>query len=228
MPNQQIHNLYIFLDEGGDFNFSEKGTRFFTLTSVTMMRPFNMANDLDELKYDFIEQGIEIESFHASEDKQIVRDRVFEIIQRNLDKIQIDTLIVEKRKTGPALRDPVKFYPRMLGYLLRYLLNRGFFGSLKIEDLSAVFVITDSIPLKKKRHAIEKAIKPILKEVIPNTRWKVAHHSSKSSMELQVADYCNWAIYRKYAGGDTRSYDLIRSAISSEFNIFEVGTTYYY
>ena len=34
---------YIFLDEGGNFDFSPKGTRFFTLTSVTKARPFQVA-----------------------------------------------------------------------------------------------------------------------------------------------------------------------------------------
>jgi hypothetical protein len=51
----------------------------------------------------------------------------------------------------------------------------------------------------------------------------VLHHASKSNLELQVADYCNWAIYRKWTNGDVRSYDIIKDAIRGEFDISETG-----
>ena len=54
------HALYIFLDEGGDFNFSSTGTRYFTISSVTEVRPFNVSRALDSLKYDLMEQGVSI------------------------------------------------------------------------------------------------------------------------------------------------------------------------
>ena len=100
MPSQY---LYLFLDEAGDFNFSLTGTRFFTLTTVTNMRPFPWDAPLISLKYDFIEVGLDIEYFRAAEDRQAVRDQVFTIVADNLTHLRIDSLIVEKRKTGPAL-----------------------------------------------------------------------------------------------------------------------------
>jgi hypothetical protein len=75
------HYRYILLDEGGNFDFSPKGTRFFTLTSVTKVRPFQIAPVLDHLKYDLIETGLDLEYFHASEDRQPVRDQVFTAIR---------------------------------------------------------------------------------------------------------------------------------------------------
>ena len=59
-------------------------------------------------------------------------------------------------------------------------------------------------------------------------RYQVLLHDSKSNVDLQIADYCNWAIYRKWSRGDERSYNLIRTAIRSEFDIFRSGSTYYY
>jgi hypothetical protein len=102
---------YIFLDEAGNLAFSSNGTRFFVLGALMMGRPSRLYADLAHLKYELIEQGINIEHFHAAEDSQFVRDRVFEIIQRNLKDMRFDTLIVEKRKTGPALQHEEKFYP---------------------------------------------------------------------------------------------------------------------
>jgi len=198
------------------------------MTSVAMTRPFRMASPLDELKYDLIEFGLNIEYFHAAEDRQPVRDRVFSVIQEHSEDIQIDTLIVEKRKTGPALRDEVQFYPRMIGYLLQYPLERKILGNYRVEDLEEIVVITDSIPVKKKRKVIEKSVKLTLKNILPNTRTKVMHHAAKSSFELQIADYCNWAVFRKWERKDERSYALIKERIRSEFDIFRMGTILYY
>lgn len=218
------HSLYIFLDEGGDFNFSPTGTKFFTITSVAKVRPFLVSRALHSLKYDLMEEGFDVETFHASEDKQKTRDRVFAIIQANLETPVIDSLVVEKRKTGPALQVPAKFYPRMMGYLLKYVLERA-----NMRGISEVIIVTDSIPLQKKRKAIEKAIKLTLRAELPEgIPFRVLHHASKSSFGLQIADYCNWAIYRRWQRDDTRSYDLIKHGIRSEFDIFRNGEKIYY
>jgi len=216
--------LYVFLDEGGDFNFSTTGTRFFTLTTITTTRPFPWDTPLLSLKFDLIEVGLDIEYFHASEDRQAVRDQVFTIIGGNLSKLHIDSLIIEKRKTGPALQVLEKFYPRMIGYLLRYILDPD-----NLRNIAEVIVITDSIPVSKKREAIEKAVKQALSNMLPSgMRYSILHHASKSCVGLQIADYCNWAIFRKWEREDLRSYELISSGIRSEFDIFKSGTRYYY
>lgn len=223
-PQQHSQYLYIFLDEGGNFDFSPSGTNFFTLTSITKTRPFQLAPILDALKYDLIETGLDIEYFHAAEDRQPVRDKVFASIQQFINSFRIDSLIVEKKKTGPALREDTQFYPRMIGYILEYVLK-----SKTAQSCDEVIVITDSIPIRKKREAVEKAIKKTLKQKLPKTsKYRVLHHASKSTFGLQVADYCNWAIFRKWEKGDTRSYDLIKGRVFSEYDIFQKGSRLYY
>ena len=216
--------LYIFLDEAGNLDFSVKGTKYFQLAALTKERPFNAYKELTELKYDLVELGTHLEYFHASENAQPVRNRVFEIIQRNLEGVQIDALIVEKRKTGPALQPVERFYPQMLGYLLRYILGQYDLGRFK-----EVIVITDALPLKKKKEAIEKAIRQTLAHMLPaNARYRVLHHESKSNLDLQIADYCNWALFRKWKDNDLRSYQVIAPAVRSEFDIFTTGSNFYY
>ena len=68
--NKQFDYLYLFIDEAGDLNFSRTGTKYFTLTAVTRTRPFEWENQVASLKYDLIEFGLDIEYFHASEDRQ--------------------------------------------------------------------------------------------------------------------------------------------------------------
>jgi hypothetical protein len=216
--------LYIFLDEGGNLDFSGSGTKYFTLTSLSKERPFEAYKAMNELKYDLIECETEIEYFHASEDRQAVRNEVFEIINTHLDQTRLDSLIVEKIKTGPALQAEEKFYPRMLGYLLKYVVN-----GYDLTMLEKVIVFTDSIPVQRKRKAIQKAIKIFLANVLPaGVTYGIYHHASKSNFDLQIADYCNWAVYRKWESGDARSYDIIRRVVRSEFDIFQKGTKYYY
>lgn len=216
--------LYIFLDEAGDFAFSEKGTRYFMVGSITAERPFPTYPDLTELKYSLAEQGTDLEYFHASENAQAVRDQVFAIIQRHLDGIRIDTTIVEKRKTGPALQVPEKFYPKMLGYHLDFILRQ-----YRLSKFNRVLVYTDRIPVQKNREAVKKAVKQTLAKALPEgIAFQMLHHDSKSNFQLQVADYCTWAVYRKWAKQDERSYRLIAQAVRSEFDIFRTGTRFYY
>ena len=224
MSSGTLQVAYLFLDEGGNFDFSAKGTRFFTMTSVLKFRPFETSTRLAALRYDLIETGLNIEYFHASEDRQAVRDKVFDILCRDLERLEVDSIIVEKPKTGPALQSPNQFYPRMLGFLLSYVLKR-----VSFKDVAEVIVITDQLPIQKKRKAVEKAIKHTLKEMLPgDVQYRLLHHSSKSSSGLQIADYFNWAIFRAWERGDRRSLERIESVVKSQFEIFRSGTTYYY
>jgi hypothetical protein len=54
------------------------------------------------------------------------------------------------------------------------------------------------------------------------------HHDSKSNMDLQIADYCTWAVYRKWSLNDTRSYRLVSAAVKSENDLFQTETRLYY
>ena len=87
--------LYVFLDEGGDLKFADQGSRFFTMSAVSKERPFTIEPTLLDLKYDLIEFGMNIEYFHASEDRQPVGDRVFDRIMRTPDQLRVDTIVAE-------------------------------------------------------------------------------------------------------------------------------------
>lgn len=215
---------YLFLDEGGNFDFSPTGTRYFVMSSVAMRRPFPAHGPLDDFKHDCLEYGLDTAYFHCADDNTHVRRKVFDLIARHLDSLCIDSLIVEKAKTGPALRADEAFYPKMLGYLLRHVVEREV-----VNDVEELIVITDTIPVQKKRKAGEKAIKTVLAAMLPEgVRYRILHHASRSHYGLQVADYCNWAVFRKWQRGETEYYDRLKPALRSEFDIFRTGVTYYY
>jgi hypothetical protein len=217
--------LYIFLDESGDLNFARNGSRYFLLTSVTKERPFEAFKALHDLRYDLVERATEVdEYFHATEDRQEVRDCVFKVILNHLAGITIDSLIVEKAKTGPALREVDRFYPEMLGYLLRHVIRES-----NVKGYDEVLVFIASLHEGQKRKAMEKAVKSTLARMLPKgLRYRIVHQSAKANFDIQIADYCTWAICKKWKDNELRLYKVIEPAIRSEFDIFQRGRIRYY
>lgn len=206
--NVELSPLYLFLDEGGNLDFTSSGTKFFTLTSVTTIRPFNYVSQLDTLKHDLLESKIDLTHFHATDDRQAVRNQFFNILQQQ--SFSIDSIIIEKSKV--ELNDILKFYFYALEHLFQIITK-----NLATELNREVIVITDSLPIQKKRKAFEKSIKMALANM--PIKFHILHHPSKTNFGLQIADYCNWAIYRKWAGNDLRSYELIKDKIRTEIEI---------
>jgi len=212
--------LYVFLDEGGNLDFSANGTRYFTLTGVTKERSFEMYGPLTELKYDLLERGIDLEYFHASEDNKAVRAQVFAIIAAHLETLRIDSMIVDKKCVHSKWRPEVRFYPQLIGRFLGHLLQD--LGSPTMREL---LVITDQIPTAHRRHAVVKAIKMVLSKALPDgTAYRIFHHDSKSNFDLQIADYCNWALFRKWERGEQDYYQSIKRSIRIEAQaLFDEG-----
>ena len=167
---------------------------------------------------------MDIQYFHASENKQAVRNKVFDIIENDMGRFIVDSVIVEKRKTGYALQESRLFYPKMLGYLLKHVVRQ-----LDFKEVSEIIVITDRLPVSKNYKNFAKSVKMTLKEMLPeDVSYKILHHDSKSASGLQIADYFNWAIFRKWERDDMRSFNIVKKAIRSQFDIFKTGVRYYY
>ena len=208
---------YIFLDESGNFDFSARGSRYFLLTSVSMKRPFLAARTMDEYKHDCLEYGLNLEYFHCYRDGRDIRRRVFDLISSHLDVMNIDCLVIEKARTDPALREDRRFYPELLSHLLKLVLPI----ELETDGVEKVIVITDTIPVNKKRKAAEKAVRTALHSVLPpRMKYHILHHQSRSHYGLQVADYCCWAIFRKWQTGERAWYDHIKPAVRNELELF--------
>ena len=210
---------YVFLDESGNFDFTATGTRYFVLTGVGMIRPFPAFESLDNYRYDCLEAGADIEYFHCYNDRKAIRNTVFDLIASHLDGMHIDCLVVEKAEVSPTTRDDTRFYPVMLGYLLSMVMPI----ELAARDAESIVVVTDTIPVNKKRRAIERAVRTTLSRMLPNVKYRVLHHQSRSHYGLQTADYCCWAVLRKWERGDSTWYDRIKPAIRNEFRITADG-----
>lgn len=227
-PNREAgsdeHCAYIFLDESGNLDFNPSGTRYFVMTSVSLVRPFPWVAKLDNLKYDWIEFGQALEGFHCTYDKWSVRRDVFDIIASDLDAIVIDYLIVDKPKTAPEYQDASKFYSYMLEHLLRHVVT-----SEPCARSEKIIVITDTLPLKRKRQLTERKIRRAFTAMAPpGRRFSILHHDSRSHYGLQVADYCSWAQYRALQQGDSTYFDEIASAVRNKLEIYRSVESRFY
>ena len=227
-----MRTLFIFIDESGNFDFSPNGTKYFVLSAVSTLNPLGKEK-LEEIKYDLIKNGNDLEYFHAAEDKQSVRDLVYSFIE-NMKDIEIDSVIVQKNKTNPSLYISEKkkkskkggmLYTIALRTLLQYIFRR-YNNSVKVDQ---VVIVLSSIFDVNKRELIKKTIKIYLKQIFSNPFY-LYFHENRSDKNTQITDYCCWAIYRKWTDGEIRPYNAVKKGnkIKSEFDIFKAGQTIYY
>lgn len=214
--------LYIFIDESGDYDFKPGRSKYLIWGATTIIdNPYLLYTPLSQLKHGLNTNGINTERFHASEENQCIRDKVFNVLSDPKIQFENDFVIVEKRKTNPSIRDPKILYPKMADYLLEYIFNRN-------ASVDKIIIFTDTLPIRKKREAIEKALKRNIKRFVGNKEFHIYHHSSQSNFGLQAIDYCVWALFRKWERNDLRSYIRIQTKVKNEFDIFRWGTTVYY
>lgn len=190
--------VYLFLDEAGNFDFTEKGTRYFIMTCVVARRPLALNDPLTDLRYDLIERGFSLEKLHASEDRPAVREEVYGRIVERAESISAYSAMVDKRELPKELRREDVLYAGVFEQLTNEIAAREV-----DERTKMVVVTTDSLPKQAKRRHVEKPLKDYMKRHFQERGipYMLMHHQSCSSVYLQVADYLCWAVHRQYAHG---------------------------
>jgi hypothetical protein len=218
-----MSRVYIFADEAGDFTFSrhQRASRYFVVCTVTL-ESCDIGHDLMLLRRDLCWSDLSLgDYFHATEDKQAVRDEVFDLI-RGTDGIKIQATIMEKSKVQRQLRtSDSRFYKYGWLYQFKY----GVCG--KLAKCDEVLITAASIGTKRRRNVFKAAVNDVIQQTVTKT-WRTAFFPASTDPWLQIADYCTWAIQRKWERDDSRSYNLIRRKVDYEYDLFERGNTHYY
>ncbi len=216
--------ICVFADEFGNFDFNLKvgATRYFILATATFFDDQQARADLQQLRFDLAWEGVlHPGPFRASEEQQTIRNRVFAVIEPH--NFRVDATILEKRKTLPRLRtSPQRFYQYAWWLHMKYV------TPLIATDNDELLVVAASIGTKKELASFQRGVRDVMKQVSPSITTKTAQWPADADTGLQIADYCCWAIQRKWESGDTRSYDLIKNKVVSEFDVFGLANTYYY
>jgi hypothetical protein len=176
---------------------------------------------LIELRHDLAWNGIEHPGpFHANADPAPTRARVFDIIEE-LD-VRVDALVIEKSKSAPKIRPtPERFYQYAWFYLMRYLVNEVTPGRTELLAVAA------SVGTRAKRTAFFTGVQDVMQQVARVTHRSACWDASSDGC-LQIADYCTWAIQRKWELGDQAPYSRIKRKVRSEYEIFATGPVHYY
>jgi hypothetical protein len=224
-----MKTLYLFIDESGNFDFSPNGTKFFILTVLSTIGPYDIGAPLLKLRYDLLPNyscGPRMEEhgyFHASEDAQTVRNSVYSIVSKLNHFIRVDAVIAQKNKAAPSFHaDQLHFYRTLGETSLKYAFTR-----VEWHGYEHVVIVFSSLFDRKKRGILKQAFKSLIKQNA-NVPFSLYFHDSKFDLCNQAVDYFGWAIYRKWELADLRSYELVKHHVKSEFPIFEKGETDFY
>ncbi len=216
--------IHVFADEAGNFDFSQRrdASRYFILTTVSMT-DCTIASALLDLRRALAWDGQDLtQEFHATEDVQPVRNQVFHVLAHH--PFRVDATIFEKRKIQPSLQDGAKLYKLAWYYHFRNMAPKI------VQPNDDLFVVAAALGTKKQRATFHQAVQDVVTQVMitPGVHFRTQAWPAASDPCLQVADYCCWAIQRKWESGDDRSYVLIKGKIESEYRMFNHSQTYYY
>lgn len=214
---------YVFADEAGNFDFSRGpgASRYFILSTVTL-DDCAVGTKLLELRRDMAWRGRSLDGeLHAAKDAQAVRDEVFALL-RDVP-FRLDATILEKAKAQPQTRGTdERFYKYAWFFHFQYVAPR----ILAAHD--ELFLSAAMLGTRGRAAAFRTAVEGVVRQCSPTVQHRVAFWSAASDPCLQVADYCTWAVQRKWEGGDARSYELIKDKVGSEFDLWQWGRKTYY
>jgi RNA binding exosome subunit len=228
--------LYLFIDESGNFDFSPKGTKYFVLTGFTTFDPNVKRGDLVKLRYRLLSEGLDQEYFHATEDKQTVRDEVYAFLATIGDTYEVHSIVARKNKTNPVLYKEsymkgsrliervtgLGLYKKLCENLLQYVFKG------KADKVDKIVIVLGSLFVGDKKKTLLQTLKHFLKTNFVGVPFEIYSHQTCADLNCQLADYCCWAIAVKSDRGEERPYEIIKKQVKSEFDIFKNGDKEYY
>lgn len=136
---------------------------------------------------------------------------------------RVDATILEKSKAFPQTRtsDPV-FYQYAWYYHLKHVLP------ILLKDTDKLLITAAALGSKRTRAAFKSAVNNTAQQIAARDKWEVSFLDSAKDPLLWAADYCAWAIQRKWEMGDHKSHLLLAPKIKTEFDLWEVGTKHHY
>lgn len=220
-------NRFIFFDESGNMEFSPKSSKFVVVLALNIVKsPEALMEVYWQLRHGlFINPPSDTGTtkpyrnrrFHAAEDPQVVRNKVYNLITDYLHLFSAHAIVLDKNEVFPFLKDEKWLYEALYYFSLRSIVKHS--GWLKsIENAQLLIDQTQESHLRKS--TVGGILKAKHEFHVPH-RIGIHHVSSLTHPFLQFADYFGWAIYKKHERDDLRSYDLISKAIDLERSVFK-------
>lgn len=180
-----MKTLFVYVDESGNFDFTSGGTRHLVLAAFCTNRPVQNSLELCKVKYGILAQGIDIANFHASEDLQVVRDLVFEVISENKSCSAV-SFWLSKQDYKLAELGAVGVYKIFGNHIATHI------GVVASQTLSKnIVVVFDKALVRKDQNAVRAALKPQLAAL--GLPYHLYFHNVSKDFNGQIADYLAWA-----------------------------------
>lgn len=216
---------FLFADEAGCLTFERKQnvSRHFVICTIAINN-CDIGSRILALRRTLAWDGAPMGPyFHASTDRQEVRNYVFDLLEK--EDFSVQATIMEKSKAQQHIRaSDTIFYRYGWYYHFRHVAPRHF---LNCEELHITIA---SLGTKRKKIDFEDAVRSVTSQQKNKRVLKTSFWPSQSDPCLWIADYCTWAIFRKYEseGRDLRSYSKIAGKIDYEFDLWSHGKIHYY
>ena len=205
--------VLIFGDEAGDFNFTRKpgSSRYFIVTTVTL-RDDGLCHALLDLRRSLMWEGSMTRShFHAHADSYATKERVFNLLAGY--DFRIDSIILDKTEASSEMqRDNLRVWKTAWFYLLRYVAPR-----VAPSSRDELTVVAASLNTKISAPSLRAALVDVVDQTALNPQSRAEIWRAAEDPGLQIADYCCWAIQRKWERGQNDAYLRISGKLASEF-----------
>jgi hypothetical protein len=196
-------SVEVWGDEAGNDDFAATGSKFFIVATI-VTSDAALANDLLALRRVLTLEGHPLhDGFHATEDRQAVRDQVFALLAQKA--IRFDATIYTKSKVYDRVKKNTDYFYKWAWFNhMKYILPRV------VPKDATPFIGMATLGTHKRRTLLAESMRDVVTQCLPGRRISPAYWSSASHPCLQAADYYTWAVGRLYEGGDQRAYDSVK------------------
>lgn len=208
MSNRQPR-VEVWGDESGNLDFDSKtGSKYFVVSTMTVADA-GLTTGLLDLRRELDRRGFALpDGFHATEDKQAVRDEVFRLLTSSL--VRADFTYYTKSRVYPRIQEDLDYFYRWAWfYHMRHVLPRI------VPTEGDLFIGIATLGVRKKRELYATALREVVGQCLRAVRPHCAYWSAASHPCLQAADYYTWAVGRWLESGDDRSLEPIRPQIGT-------------
>lgn len=216
-------DVFLFSDEAGDFTFNRQPnvSRYFIICTVTMTS-LDMALALARLRHELIREKLPVrDCFHATTEDAFVRQRVYDELEKHEFKFQ--ATICEKSKARPHVTaDKARFYKYPWFYHFKHAI------APHLRPDHRLVVTAASIGTKKERLTYTNALEDVVQQSAKHVPWIVDFRPAQADPLLQVADYCAWAVQRKWERNDRTAFDRLKGRLTYEYELWAKGTHHHY
>jgi len=199
--------MFIYVDESGNFDFSSSGTKHFLMSLFVTSRPLKSARRLNRLKYELLEKGINLANFHASDDRQQVRDAVFREIAK-LQDVSAHTCWIEKNERFSQKLSAVQLY-EIFGIEIAKVAG----VEVSSRHPESMVIVFDKALKYREEQAFLSTCKAIFSKM--NVPFHIYFHNVSKDFNGQIADYIAWAHFVALERNEIRPLGALPAILSN-------------